>query len=102
MKLLAPSREGSGAVNEDGFGFAGDAKDVSAAWIFDGVTGINRRTIWHGGSDAQWLVARAHGTARRTGAAATCRSTASLRELVDGLIADWNAASGRARPAAGL
>jgi hypothetical protein len=60
LKLKGAICEGSGPVNEDGWGFCGTEDDVSAAWVFDGVTGINGRTFLGAESDAQWLVARAH------------------------------------------
>ena len=41
-------------------GFLGSAGDVSAAWIFDGVTGINGKNYLGGGTDAAWFVAKAH------------------------------------------
>jgi len=92
MRLLGAITQGSGAVNEDGLGFTGRADDVSAAWVFDGVTGINGRNHLGGGSDAEWLVARAHARlaplARRD-----MPLTALLAELVAGLIADWERAT---------
>ncbi len=92
MRLLGAVTQGSGAVNEDGFGLAGDPEDVSAAWIFDGVTGINVRNHLGGGSDAQWLVARAH--ARLVELALQEMPLESLlSDLVDGLIVDWNKAT---------
>ena len=60
MRLIGAVTQGSGAVNEDGFGFLGTPHDVSAAWVFDGVTGINARNHLGDGTDARWLVARAH------------------------------------------
>jgi hypothetical protein len=92
VRLLGALTRGSGAVNEDGFGLVGTAEDVSAAWIFDGVTGINRRNHLGGESDAQWLVGRAHG--RLTDLARRDMPLQRiLSELVDGLIADWSAAT---------
>lgn len=92
MRLLGAITQGSGAVNEDGLGFAGRADDVSAAWVFDGVTGINGRNHLGGGTDAEWLVARAH--ARLTGLAQReIPLMALLAELVEGLIADWERAT---------
>jgi hypothetical protein len=92
VKLVGALTQGSGVVNEDGFGLVGTPEDVSAAWIFDGVTGINRRNHLGGESDAQWLVCRAHERlielARRDVPLQTL-----LSELVEGLIADWNAAT---------
>ena len=60
MKLVGAVTQGSGAINEDGLGFLGSAGDVSAAWIFDGVTGINGENFLGGGTDAAWFVAKAH------------------------------------------
>ncbi len=43
---------GSGTVNEDGYGVLGRSGEVEAAWIFDGVTGINGRNYLPAASDA--------------------------------------------------
>lgn len=91
VRLMGAITEGSGAVNEDGFGFAGEELDVSAAWVFDGVTGINRRNHLGTGSDAQWLVGRAHARLAQL-VMHDLALTAILAELVEGLIADWNGA----------
>ena len=92
MRLAGAITQGSGAVNEDGLGFAGLADDVSAAWVFDGVTGINGRNHLGGGSDAEWLVSRAH--ARLTHLAPReMPLMALLVELVEGLMADWESAT---------
>ena len=94
MKLLGAESQGSGTVNEDGFGYVGDSGQISAAWVFDGVTGINPRSYLNAGSDAQWLVSRAHahlmGLAPRD-----ITLNALLHDLVTRLIADWSAASAR-------
>lgn len=92
MRLLGAVTEGSGAVNEDGFGWLGTPEDVSAAWIFDGVTGINRRNVLGEGTDARWLVTRADARIREL-AAREMPLDALLAELVAGLIADFAAAS---------
>ena len=60
MKLVGAISQGSGLVNEDGMGLIGPADDVSAAWVLDGVTGINDRNYLPGGSDAHWFVNKAH------------------------------------------
>ena len=60
MKLVGAVTQGSGSINEDGWGFRGSADNVTAAWVFDGVTGINGRNLFSAGSDAAWLVAKAH------------------------------------------
>lgn len=92
MRLLGALTEGSGAVNEDGFGYCGEPEDVSAAWIFDGVTGINDGSHLGGGSDAQWLVSRAQERLVEL-AAHEMPLEALLCDLVDGLIADWTRAT---------
>lgn len=60
MNLTGAITQGSGPVNEDGWGFLGNTDDVTAAWVFDGVTGINGQNIFPAGTDAAWLVAKAH------------------------------------------
>ncbi|MCA3561126.1 MAG: protein phosphatase 2C domain-containing protein [Aestuariivirga sp.] len=99
MKLIGAVSEGSGATNEDGFGWLGTPDDVSAAWILDGVTGINRQNYLGEGTDARWLVAKAH--ARLAELAARGMPLPSLlEELVAGLIQDFEEASaGKAIPA---
>lgn len=92
MRLVGAASEGSGAVNEDGFGWLGTPGDVSAAWVFDGVTGINGRNYLGDGSDARWLVLRAHERLTRL-AACDMPLTQLLEELVAGLIADFDTAS---------
>jgi hypothetical protein len=92
VRILGAESQGSGAVNEDGFGYVGSSGDVSAAWIFDGVTGINPRNHLQAGSDAEWLVARAHSHLLEL----TPRDIALealLRDLVSRLISDWAVAS---------
>lgn len=92
MRLTAAVTQGSGAVNEDGFGYIGTADDVSAAWIFDGVTGINARNHLPAKTDAQWLVARARGHLLRL-AGRDIGLSDILAQLVSALIADWREAS---------
>lgn len=92
MRLLGAVTQGSGAVNEDGFGFLGEPHDVSAAWVFDGVTGINARNHLGEGTDARWLVARAHAHLVDLAAGALALEEI-LARLVDGLIADFAAAT---------
>lgn len=92
MRLAGAVSEGSGAVNEDGFGWRGTQDDVDAAWIFDGVTGINPRNHLGHGSDARWLVSCAN--ARLTGLAGRDSPlTVLLEELVTGLMEDFAAAT---------
>ncbi len=92
MRLIGAVTQGSGAVNEDGFGFLGEPREVSAAWVFDGVTGINARNHLGEGTDARWLVARAHAHLLEL-AAKEISLEEILARLVDGLIADFAAAT---------
>jgi hypothetical protein len=92
LKLVGAVTQGSAAINEDGLGFLGSAGDVSAAWIFDGVTGINGQNVLGGGSDAAWLVARAHDHLRAlAGLELPLREI--LSKLVKALIVDFKAAA---------
>jgi hypothetical protein len=93
LKLAGAVSQGSGAINEDGWGMVGTETAVSAAWIFDGVTGINGRSYLPGGSDAAWLVARA-GTHLADLAAGDSSLADILSKLVGNLGADWDAVRG--------
>lgn len=96
MKLAGAVTDGSGTVNEDGFGIIARDGRVSAAWVFDGVTGINDQNILPG-TDAAWLVGRAHH--HLLGLASGDRPLlAILDQLVRALIADWSGAAGRDIP----
>lgn len=90
MKLAGAVTQGSGAINEDGWGYLGSA-DVSAAWIFDGVTGINGRNFLDGGTDAAWLVAKAHDHLLKL-AGLDLPLSEILSRLVQALIVDFKAA----------
>lgn len=92
MKQVGAISEGSGPVNEDGFGTIGAVNEVSAAWIFDGVTGINDRNYLPAGSDAQWLVARANEHLLKFAVSAEPLSKI-LSHVVNALIADWSEVS---------
>lgn len=46
-------------TNEDAYGVWPDAKAPQAAWVLDGVTGINDRALLPGPTDAAWFVAQA-------------------------------------------
>jgi hypothetical protein len=50
--------EAAGAINEDAAGFLDEPDDIKAAWVIDGVTGINAAPVLPGASDAQWFVSR--------------------------------------------
>jgi hypothetical protein len=54
--LSAATRPGS-KVNEDGYGYWPPERP-RAAWVLDGVTGINDRALLPGLSDAAWFVAQ--------------------------------------------
>ena len=98
MNLIATVCEGSGSVNEDGIGMLGAPGDIRAAWVFDGVTGINDRAYLPGRTDAAWFVARADHHLRRA-LAAELPARETLAEVVLGLRADQTAAlAGMALP----
>lgn len=89
MKLVGAVTQGSGSNNEDGWGFLGSADDVTAAWVFDGVTGINGKNLFPAGSDAAWLVAKAHDhLLKLAGLDLPLREI--LSRLVQSLIVDFN------------
>ena len=93
MRLIGAVSQGSGAINEDGCGWLGPREDVCAAWVFDGVTGINGRNYLGDGSDARWLVNRAH--ARLLDLAARDLPLEEvLAALVEGLVDDFARAAG--------
>ena len=91
MKLVGAVTQGSGAINEDGWGYLGSADDVSAAWIFDGVTGINGQNVLDGGTDAAWLVAKANNHLRML-ASLDLPLREILLKLVQALIIDFREA----------
>lgn len=91
MKLAGAVTQGSGAINEDSWGYLGSADDVSAAWIFDGVTGINGQNFLGGGTDAAWFVAKAHDHLRAL-AGLDLPLREILSRLVQALIVDFKAA----------
>ncbi|WP_373505304.1 protein phosphatase 2C domain-containing protein [Aestuariivirga sp.] len=91
MRLLGSVTQGSGAVNEDGFGVVG-ATEISSAWIFDGVTGINARNYLPAATDAQWLVTRAHKHLLEL-AGQDIALPDLLSRLVEAVVTDWKAAS---------
>jgi hypothetical protein len=89
LKLVGAVTQGSGAINEDGWGYLGSADDVSATWIFDGVTGINGQNFLDGETDAAWLVAKADGHLR-TLAGLDLPLRELLSKLVQALMLDFN------------
>ena len=78
--------------NEDGFGWVGSVANVEAAWVFDGVTGINAEDILPGASDARWLVERANEHLNNL-ASLPIPVPEILAGLVNGLIGDWHTAT---------
>jgi hypothetical protein len=90
MKLAGAVTQGNGPINEDGLGFLGTIDDIEAAWIFDGVTGINDGKFLPADSDAQWLVQRAHHHLLSL-AADDLPLPDLLSRLVGHLISDWDA-----------
>ncbi len=91
MKLVGAATRGSGTYNEDGIGYLGSTYDVTAAWVFDGVTGINATQVMPGDTDAAWIVARADAHLR-TLATQDLPLPEILSRLIDGLIADFESA----------
>jgi hypothetical protein len=99
LRLVGAVSQGSGVVNEDGFGFVEAEGTISSAWIFDGVTGINGGQLLPGGSDAAWIIGRAHQHLQDL-AVRDLGLTANLQALVTAVIADWQrATAGLAMPA---
>ena len=60
MKLVSAVSHAGGQVNEDAWGMVGNNEDVEAAWVLDGVTGINTHNYLPGQTDAAWFVKHAH------------------------------------------
>ena len=94
MRLIGAVTEGSGDTNEDGMGVLGRKENIAAAWVFDGVTGINDRNYLPGGSDAAWLVHRAHSHLLKL-AETDAPIPEILSQLVTALIVDWKIESAR-------
>ena len=92
MRLVGVVTQPSKANNEDGCGWVGSVTNVAAAWVFDGVTGINAENILPGASDASWLVGRANEHLHRL-ASSSRAMPEILAALVDRLIGDWQSAT---------
>lgn len=74
-------------INEDAYGLWPHADNPQAAWVLDGVTGINDRPLLPGPSDAAWFVAQAQALLPRILAAQPDRPIDSLlRTLVAELV----------------
>ena len=104
--LTAATQPGS-KVNEDGYG-SWPAEAPRAAWVLDGVTGINDRALLPGPSDAAWFVAQVQEALPILLSASPDRPAADLigalvRELERRQSAAWldaRGADGRETPAA--
>ena len=104
--LSAATQPGS-KVNEDGHGYW-PAEGPRAAWVLDGVTGINDRALLPGPSDAAWFVAQVQEALPLLLSASPDRPAADLigalvRELERRQSAAWldaRGADGRETPAA--
>ena len=94
MRLVGAVTHAGGQINEDAWGMVGSADDVSAAWVLDGVTGINARNYLPGETDAAWFVGRAN-LHLQSLAALNISINDILSLLVERLIEDWNAVSGQ-------
>jgi hypothetical protein len=94
LKLAGRISQGSGRVNEDAVGFIGEPDDIQAAWVLDGVTGINQKGLGLAGSDAQWFVARIDAHLRDLLPGSREMKTV-MSDLIDRLIADQAAALAR-------
>jgi serine/threonine protein phosphatase PrpC len=92
VKLLGSITEGSGNVNEDDLGLVIVDDEVTAAWVLDGVTGINGRNYLDAPSDAAWFVQRANAHLNRL-AAGKLALPDILSRLVFALKLEWSKAS---------
>ncbi len=92
MRLAGSVSAGSGAYNEDAAGHVMRDGRVIAAWVFDGVTGINGRNYLPAVTDAAWLVERA-GEHLQSLAGQDIALPELLARLVDKLQDDWRAVS---------
>ena len=90
MKLVGAVTQAGSHVNEDAWGMIGSDDDVSAAWVFDGVTGINAGNYLPGESDAAWFVGRANLHLQGL-AALNISLNEILSRLIERLIEDWSA-----------
>lgn len=61
FKLLSAVTAPGSKINEDAYGLWPSPDAPRAAWVLDGVTGINDRALLPGPSDAAWFVAQVQG-----------------------------------------
>jgi hypothetical protein len=89
VKLISSLTNPGGTYNEDAFGYIEQNGEITAAWVLDGVTGINPRNILPARTDAIWIVARVQEHLHRL-AATDLPLEGLLHELVTLIIADWH------------
>ncbi|HET6159982.1 MAG TPA: protein phosphatase 2C domain-containing protein [Dongiaceae bacterium] len=58
FRLLTAATEPGSKINEDAYGVWPAPEAARAAWVLDGVTGINDRALLPGPTDAAWFVAQ--------------------------------------------
>jgi Protein phosphatase 2C len=92
VKIVSALTDAGGTHNEDAFGFIEKHGRVEAAWVLDGVTGINEKNILPAATDAVWFVERVQFHLHIL-AASEKKLPEILAQLADLLIADWQAAS---------
>jgi hypothetical protein len=106
--LLSAATEAGSKINEDAYGLWPSAEAPRAAWMLDGVTGINDRALLPGPSDAAWFVAQVQ---QALPALLSDRPTMPITDLISALArelerrqsASWldaRGADGRETPAA--
>ncbi len=92
MKLVSAITLPSGMHNEDALGFIERDGEITAAWVIDGVTGINTGNILSAHTDAIWIVERVQKHLHEL-AASDISLQALLSELVSRILSDWRVAS---------
>jgi Protein phosphatase 2C len=92
VKIVSALTDAGGTHNEDAFGFIEKHGQVESAWVLDGVTGINEKSILPAATDAVWFVDRVQFHLHLL-AASEKNLPEILAQLTDHLIADWQAAT---------
>jgi serine/threonine protein phosphatase PrpC len=96
LKLAATLCQAGAAINEDMIGWVGEPDDIRAAWVLDGVTGINGHNILGQPTDAAWFASRIDARLRGLmGRQLLAREI--VARLVEGLREDQAAALAGAR-----
>jgi Protein phosphatase 2C len=88
VRLACALSDAGGSHNEDACGHIDRHGTVEAAWVIDGVTGINDRNILPAATDALWFVERVQ-THLQTLAARPLPLREVLAQLTASLISDW-------------